>query len=70
LSSKTDERLDRDRKETLNTVLSVSPDSYNNNELSISLDSLVNQTDFIELGTLLRMFEVDILDECLETIKN
>jgi hypothetical protein len=70
LSSKTDERLDRDRKETLKTVLSVSPDSYNNNEPSISLDSLVNQTDFIELGTLLRMFEVDILDECIETIKN
>ena len=30
----------------------------------------MNQTDFIELGTLLRMLEVDILDECIEKVRN
>lgn len=58
------------RKENLSTLLNVSPDSYNANELSISLESLVNQTDFIDLGTLLRMFEVDVLDECIDKVRN
>jgi hypothetical protein len=48
----------------------VQPDSYNKNEPSISLESLVNQTDFIELGTLLRMLEVDLLEECIEKVRN
>lgn len=48
----------------------MQPDSYNKNEPSISLESLVNQTDFIELGTLLRMLEVDLLEECIEKVRN
>ena len=58
------------RKENLSTLLNVCPDSYNANELSISLESLVNQTDFIELGSLLRIFEVDVLDECIDKVRN
>lgn len=48
----------------------MQPDSYNKNEPSISLESLVNQTDFIELGTLLRILEVDLLEECIEKVRN
>jgi len=54
----------------LRILLNVQPDSYNKNEPSISLESLVNQTDFIELGTLLRMLEVDLLEECIEKVRN
>jgi hypothetical protein len=54
----------------LQTLLNVQPDSYNGNEPSVYLDSLVNQTDFIELGTLLRMLEVDLLDECIDKVRN
>ena len=35
----------------------------------ISLDEVVNLTDFIELGTLLRMFEVDQLESCVELLR-
>lgn len=38
-------------------------------ELCVGLDAIVNQTDFIELGTLMRMFEVDLLDECIEKLR-
>ncbi len=54
----------------MQTLLNVQPDSYNGNEPSVSLDNLVNQTDFIELGTLLRMLEVDLLDECIDKVRN
>jgi hypothetical protein len=50
--------------------LNVQPDSYNGNEPSVNLENLVNQTDFIELGTLLRMLEVDLLDECIDKVRN
>lgn len=62
--------LNQRRRDNLKTLLSVQPDSYNGNELSINLDCLVNQTDFIELGTLLRMLEVDLLEECIEKVRN
>ena len=48
----------------------MQPDSFNGNEPSVSLDCLVNQTDFIELGTLLRMLEVDLLDDCIDKVRN
>ena len=48
----------------------MQPDSFNGIEPSVSLDCLVNQTDFIELGTLLRMLEVDLLDECIDKVRN
>lgn len=70
LSSNSDSRLDLRRRENLQTLLNVQPDSYNGNEPSVSLDNLVNQTDFIELGTLLRMLEVDLLDECIDKVRN
>ncbi len=54
----------------MQTLLNVQPDSYNGNEPSVNLESLVNQTDFIELGTLLRMLEVDLLDECIDKVRN
>ncbi len=54
----------------MQTLLNVQPDSYNGKEPSVSLDNLVNQTDFIELGTLLRMLEVDLLDECIDKVRN
>jgi hypothetical protein len=70
LSSNTDSRLNKRRRDNLRTLLNVQPDSYNGNELSVNLESLVNQTDFIELGTLLRMLEVDLLDECIDKVRN
>lgn len=70
LSSHTDPALNQRRLDNLKTLLTVQPDSYNGNELSINLDCLVNQTDFIELGTLLRMLEVDLLDECIEKVRS
>lgn len=54
----------------MQTLLNVQPDSYNENEPSVYLENLVNQTDFIELGTLLRMLEVDLLDECIDKVRN
>ena len=54
----------------MQTLLNVLPDSYNGNEPSVNLENLVNQTDFIELGTLLRMLEVDLLDECIDKVRN
>ena len=54
----------------MQTLLNVQPDSYNGNEPSVNLENLVNQTDFIELGTLLRMLEVDLLDECIDKVRN
>jgi hypothetical protein len=38
--------------------------------MTITLDSIVNLNDFIELGTLLRMFEADTLDECAEKLRS
>ena len=70
LSSNVDNNLDERRRNNLRILLNVQPDSYNKNEPSISLESLVNQTDFIELGTLLRMLEVDLLEECIEKVRN
>lgn len=70
LSSNTDARLNKRRRDNLQTLLNVQPDSYNGNEPSVNLDCLVNQTDFIELGTLLRMLEVDLLDECIDKVRN
>lgn len=34
------------------------------------LENVVNHTDFVELGTLLRMFEVDLLDQCVEKLRD
>ena len=70
LSSNTDDLLNQRRRDNLKTLLNVQADSYNGNELSVNLDSLVNQTDFIELGTLLRMLEVDLLDECIDKVRS
>jgi len=53
----------------LTALFKASP-SPNTGELSYQLENLVNLTDFVELGTLLRMFEVDMLDFLVDKLRS
>lgn len=66
LTSSESQELATQRKEMLKWLFSA----YSNPEPTISLDNIINLSDFIELGTLFRMFEADTLDECVEKLRN
>ena len=61
ITSDSNPDLDKSRRATVKWLFSCSED--------IALDQIVNLTDFVELGTLLRMFEVDMLDQCAEKLR-
>ena len=61
ISSRSNPALDLKYRDNLTSLFNAKP-SHNTGELSYHLENMVNLTDFVELGTLLRMFEVDMLD--------
>jgi hypothetical protein len=68
LTSTEGAHLDKQRRETVKWLFNAQPDK--NGELSIKLETIVNHTDFVELGSLLRLFEVDLLDHCVEKLRD
>ena len=60
LTSSESTHLDGQRRKTFAWLFNVES-SIDQGELLL-LENVVNHTDFVELGTLLRMFEVDLLD--------
>eukprot|EP00347_Sterkiella_histriomuscorum_P009313 403341682 len=68
-----DQLLTQERLENMKWYFSIHRDETSVDDkqnFMLSLDHIVNITDFINFSTLLRMFEPDIFDHCLEKIRS
>lgn len=69
MASRENLEIDSARRDLVRWLFSASQDSTG--ELQVTLDNIVNMTDFVELGTLLRMFGDggELLDYCVDKLR-